>query len=380
MNRLAFSGYYGMSNYGDDIFAVVSLLGAKRYWQGSSVRLLCPPVEQLNGQFEYPSFLPSELFARHSLLGTALRATTQVVGAFKASHLIFAGGSVFSSGALSVRDLVVLSRGRRADYSAIGVSVGPFSSVADEERVKEKLKMLSYISLRDRVSYERAMSYDLPGKVVEGADLAGTLPLLRSKETAKRSKVEGELLRGRPVRIGFSPCFILGREKDAEMFCNLFVEAVASLSKEIALQVDVFCLNQHYKVGDVMLSQYVDNVLRKRGVVSRLLLYKDFGVLNTWDKISQMDAYVGARMHGAVTAYLTGVPFLLFEYHEKCTEFLDYIGKNDSERLKSSDIDKSDFLEMFRRVLHGGEACSMPVDKFSALSERNFVMSPLHTS
>ena len=42
---------------------------------------------------------------------------------------------------------------------------------------------------------------------------------------------------------------------------------------------------------------------------------------------SRSDLVISMRLHGAVLAYLLGVPFALNEYHQKCTDFCDDIGQ-----------------------------------------------------
>jgi len=44
---------------------------------------------------------------------------------------------------------------------AIGVSVGPFNSVAHEKKVIEFMKRMSFLCVRDLKSYELVQSYNL---------------------------------------------------------------------------------------------------------------------------------------------------------------------------------------------------------------------------
>ncbi len=371
MRKVAFSGYYGMGNYGDDLFSIVAILGASKYWPDCTSRLLCPPVSFFDGPVSYPNFIPAVWFQYHNMLGKAVRASVLLSGSCLANHLVFAGGSIFHSGSIDVRDLVFAARKKSVKYSAIGVSVGPFKSALDEKKIKDRLGMFDYISVRDRCSYERLSSFNLDAKIVESADLAGVVPLL-IPTPQKKEKFDSKVL-----NIGFSPCFLADRPGRAMDYCKLFINAVERLSKNFPLKVHVICLNQHYKIGDTGLCRYVCDVMNRQGVLCDTTYYQDAGVLETWRMISRLDACFSVRLHGAITAYLCDVPFYLFEYHEKCSKFLSFIGKPPSERLTGDSIEKDEFFKKGKKIIFNSERCGVSPDKFCKLSEKSFLEAPL---
>jgi len=192
--RIGFSGYYGMANYGDDLFAITAFLASQKYWEKFDPLLLCRRISNFKANYGIAPFIPHGALANLELTGKFCRLTNLLWNSFNLDKIVFAGGSLFHSGGISARDFVfLLKRGRRDYFSAIGVSIGPFEDMSSERRVCKKLRSFEYISVRDRVSYERLMSYDIEGKVVQAADLVGVLPefLQRKKDGEGRFSSRG---------------------------------------------------------------------------------------------------------------------------------------------------------------------------------------------
>lgn len=371
--KLALTGYYGMNNYGDDLFAICSYSAALKYWPSFDPIILSPSLTNFQANYGFPSLLSDKIWQLHSPAGQIARACTLVSNSMRVEKYVFAGGSVFTSSTVGVNDLVLsLTAYKAISLSAIGVSIGPFKRSCDEKKVKERLKRFDYIAVRDQISYQRLESYGLDAKILESADLAGVLPLILPVSAENDTHNDDSLL------IGFSPCCMPERPDLEKLYCDIFVQAVTQLPAHRRVSVNVICLNQHYKVGDVDLCIYVKDALDRHGVANSLTFYNDIGALNTWSMISRLDAYISVRLHGAITAYLCNVPFFLFEYHEKCSSFLDFIGKFDNERHFGQDITYEIFNECFQNILNTKTACNLDTESFCKISELNFLGSPLH--
>ena len=371
MKVLGISGYYGMCNYGDDLFSIAAYTGSQKYWLNYKPRLLCPPIEGLSAQYGYPKNFPTSLFQYHNLIGQLLRSSIMSYNSLIVDEIVFAGGSLFHSGKINVRSLVFFVRKGIKRYSAIGVSVGPFKNKTHEKIVHNQLKKFDYIATRDKISYDRLVAFGLDCKIVLSADLAGIIPNLM--EIKKDSKSSDNQVK----KVGFSPCFLPDRSKLAKDFCDAFIDVSCRLANEVKMVVDVICLNTHYKVGDINLCLYARNQLVNKGIFGSLFCYRDLGVLETWRKIARLDSFFSARLHGAVTAYLSGVPFFLLEHHEKCSEFLDFVKKPAAERLSGVLENREHFLNAYRSVLLKEMSCGMLPKEFCQLSEINFTESPL---
>src|SRR5690606_1405304 len=82
---------------------------------------------------------------------------------------------------------------------AIGVSVGPFKSLGDERSIREYIKQLDFISLRDRRSFEFVRSIDnLSCDPVCAFDLAALLPKIYNYNFVRKTAEK--------IIIGISVC------------------------------------------------------------------------------------------------------------------------------------------------------------------------------
>lgn len=353
MGKSLITGYYGMKNYGDDLFSVLTFLALNKYKIVENCQVLSP-------------VLNDEITLNHSCLpifnhgypylnkyGTLVR-TLNVLNSLRGEvdNIFFSGGSLYNSENFTTAD--IMYKKKNCKFHALGVSVGPYHSVNAEKKVIENLKKYTYISVRDKASYERVLSYNLDAKIVLASDLAGLgFDLIEKKE-----KVKNEI-----KKIGFSPCLVENNAEKTELYINQFYEKILSInSKEF--EVVVLCLNENPINGDVDLCQKIHKRLLENNINSKLFYYSNLGVVGTWSMINNLDYYFTVRLHGAITAYLTNTQFYLFEYHEKCTEFLKYIGKYNDEKF--------DLYSDFKMN------AELPIENYFNLSKKNIIEHPLY--
>lgn len=354
MSKNLITGYYGMKNYGDDLFSVLSFKGVLKYGLVTECQLLCPELKDV-GKLEYSCF---NLFKKgypylnkYGSISRLLNVIFSIQG--DVNNIFFAGGSLYSNSNWGPADLIY--KKKNCNFNAIGVSVGPFNNDKTEKKIINDLKYYSYIALRDKASYDRVKSYNLDAKIVLAGDLAGLgVELIEKKE----KKVN-------PVKyIGFSPCWINGEEEKTFKYINDFYRRISKLDRS-EYKVIILCLNENPSNGDIGLCQQVEKRLLADGINCTLVYYGALGVIGTWHAINDLDFYYTVRLHGAITAYLTETPFHLYEYHEKCTEFLKYIGHE-------SNVSGIDF--------DGGsiKLNLLPVDEYLNLSKRNLIEHPFY--
>lgn len=254
----------------------------------------------------------------------------------------------------------------RSPWSAIGVSIGPFDNSESERNIKELLKRFEYIALRDRASYEIAKNFELDCPIVMAGDLAGLMPKYYPVIETKINRDE--------KLIGFSPCNLPKNKDLALKYCDCFISAIESIKKDVNVKVIILNLNAHTELGDYELCKYVEkklvNILKKVELVN----YYDVGAIRTWSLIASFDAYVSVRLHGAISAFLLNVPFALFEYHPKCTEFLQDIGKDNSLFINAK-IECS-MQNIILKLLSEKEKFSQSIDSYTKSAELNFIRAP----
>lgn len=369
MSRIVGGGYYGMKNYGDDLFGIVSAQAAREFWKNDTFRLVCPPIQGFEASYSVPGWFPRDIYASFNALGKASRLAFLIKSVTQADRYVFCGGSVFSSSASGARNTVARFSHLGLAMSAVGVSIGPFSDAASEREIKALLQRFEYISLRDRASYDIAQSFDLECPVVMAGDLAG---LMSRYYPAPRGHKHSQPRAAK--KIAFSPCNLPENPAKGLGYCNEFVKAITSLKGDVPLEVVLLNLNGHSVQGDRVLCEYTRERLQTEcRLNAQIINYSNVGVLGIWRIIAELDSYISVRLHGAISAFLLDVPFSLFEYHPKCSEFLVNIQKEHKLRLSEGGrVLRNIIIEHFERK----EDLSEMVNYYSNAATLNFSNAP----
>lgn len=362
--RVIFSGYYGMCNYGDDLFGRIAYDAQRKYWPGFSSKILSPPIPGFDADFMVNSRFGIKNYNSMGLLGKLTRLSSTLSASLSNARVVYCGGSLFSGGSFGVRD--VAERFSRYRPSAIGISIGPFKNGQVEQNIKRRLERFEFLAVRDQASYAWAESVGLT-RVVHAGDIAGLIPAVIDSEFF--SKVNS----GKKLVIGFSPCRLLGsREEESEKFCDSFFQAVLALKKKgVDFEVKIICLNENTYSGDVLLSKNIYKKMRDVNLDVELIMYRSLGIDETLSAIKNLECYVTGRLHGAISAYMLGTKFLLWEYHRKCSDFLNEIGVPLDERLN---VDKS-LAESLSNILSVRQTYKMLPLAYRARAELNFTQA-----
>lgn len=305
-------GYYGMANFGDDLFCEVLSEAQRRYAPDLRMLVAAPMAGTYVG---HSVSLPGWMRSRWSGRGwrsSAARLFGRSRALLAADAVLWAGGSVFSEnrGVRRLHDRLALG-GDRKQY-AIGVSVGPFDSGRHEQEVMHHLNGYDRVMVRDHASLERAGS-------LHGVSVCGDLGVLL--ETPAEADVDDRAL------VGFAPCATA--TPDFDSLVPLIDSLCASSAGLNIAGIRVLALNGHPTKGDVDLAKRAYERILALGVSAELVIYGadgGVGVHEVARAITSVKALVTHRLHGAIVAYGAGVPFVLQEYHEKCADFLDDIG------------------------------------------------------
>ncbi len=229
--------------------------------------------------------------------------------------LFFGGGSVLHSGNSIAWKHELLHNFRRGRSSssllsaAVGVSLGPFPDTQAERQAKAFLAELDVVHCRDAASADFARQVGGP-EVIQGRDLAFSVRALRPElfSAVKRSEQVG-------VSFILSPK--LGEQQQREQFAKML--AMLNYLTANGRQVMLAALYS----GD----KYADNRLHKRlreaAMQPELIELHDYrgDVRATAEKIASCSFYISMRLHGVITAYLSGTPFFALNRHPKVREF-----------------------------------------------------------
>jgi polysaccharide pyruvyl transferase WcaK-like protein len=350
-DSIAFAGYYGMQNFGDDLFAFVCLWGASKYWTNTRTKVIAPPIKGLAAAYAVPGWYGAKRYSKIGVVGQLSRLTFSLKEAVLNQGIVFGGGSNFGDNESQLMNLYrrISGIGRPA-FSAIGVSIGPFKSADAEARVGKFLRNFSYVSVRDKASYACASEMGLTCPLVLAGDLAAVMPLI-----VPPAAIEPQ----RGVVIGVSLCSYTAAPdgQSSAATTAALINAVVHSAKQYAASIKVFSLNNHAQLGDDRLSAQLCRRLKDENIPFTNYRNVEYGVIDIWRHIASCSAFVSVRLHGAIAAYLNDVPFALVEYHRKCTDFLDDIGQDPYLRIKGPTAHENEI----KRVIGGLLARSFPV-------------------
>jgi len=322
--RTGFTGYYGMDNFGDDLFGAICSNAARRYWNADPL-LIGPPIAGVDARFTVRGSTSSSHYGGLGLRGKSARLLSFTRGLAGSDVLVMGGGSVISARRSFRAPLMLLGRRcRNLKLAAVGVSIAPFNDAEGERAIGEQLRHFDYISVRDLRSHELASQLGVGCNLHRGRDLAGMLPLLDVRaHTVSRP-------RPAPLRLGIAPCnYSDTGEYPAPARARweaALVGAVSRLAAGQELQVEVFSLNEHPHLGDGAIAADLHQKLLANGVDSTHWRYTGRGPLDAVRAIGRCDAMISARLHGAIVAYMQGIPFAIIDYHRKCRDFASDIG------------------------------------------------------
>lgn len=321
-------GYYGMSNFGDDLFCEVMTSRAPELLSGYNVKIVGN-----SGR------LGRRIYSAPTAIGSIWRLIVGIFAVLRADLIVLGGGSVLWR--LDGVRLVQwkLSHFARTAFQSLGVSIGPFAVSTDERGVAEFLDGNDRVIVRDNESLAVAIEMGLGEKVQMGGDLAALYP----RTVNQRAELDAH-----HRTVGVALCnFPEYTEFETEIL-ESFVSAIRASSRPGRQdRISVISLNSHPVYGDDSLSLRAVEHLTASGLAATFHRYSDLGISKTWDLITSLDAMAAVRLHAAIPAYLSGVPFALLEYHPKCKNFCDEIGQDDSLRwtLKSENRNYVDVLE-----------------------------------
>ncbi|MEU9823996.1 polysaccharide pyruvyl transferase family protein [Micromonospora chersina] len=363
-------GYYGMDNVGDNAFCVVVDRALRAYWGSAAPVFAAPPLVDLPGD---RTGMDPRWYVRGGMTGRAGTLLNKAALLRRSSMVVFGGGSVFREmGPLSEKKLFSLfSRVSGHPMAALGVSVGPFRSPVAERRLLDVLRRIDFIGVRDLASAEILRSAGHPGLVVPAGDLAGLLPEALGEPVPPRAP--------RPTRRARLGVTLLGvdyeaGDEESRRREDALIEGVRALVLKEPVDVTVFVFNTHPIHGDERVSRRlvaaVDGLCDVRVVSAR------DGVRACWDEMKRCDLGLHMRLHGAVFAYLAGVPFTLVPYQKKCDDFLDEIAQPASLRLGRVPREPAEVTRTLAAMLTDDAVPGLSRVDFADRARLNFTRAP----
>ncbi len=224
-------------------------------------------------------------------------------------------------------------------FGAIGVSLGPFETQKKIDECGEFLGMLDFLTVRDHSSYKMASKYSLPYEPIFALDAVLTLPEVYGISTTPKTVLNTDVL-----DVGVSICDFhpLAAPKDGDkcVCTSKVVDALLAFARNHRIRANILEFSGHPTRGDGPIVDALGSALEGKCevVVHRYSLDPS----NMWKTVAKMDMMVAMRFHSSVFSYSAGVPFVMLDYHPKCTAFADDIGLPDELVLSAHDFTPSD--------------------------------------
>lgn len=347
MNKIFFNGYYGYSNTGDNAFIEVAAWGAKKHWKVENV-FFHMPNHGVSPTIQSKATFYKDLHIKGSY------------GIQKAYHLhtskyfVSAGGSIFS-GIINKNNIKaeIQKLNRKKVNGAVGVSIGPFKNNKDETSIKSYLQTLDFLAVRDKRSFELCKELDLPYRPILAADLAALLPKIY---TNKLTATPNDNIK----RVGISYCkyesYICGGNiKNEQERETQLIQLLNRLLMEATIELNFIIFNNHPTFGDygptTELISKLDPIHKNQ---LKITPYNS-SVKSTWDNINHFNLMVCTRLHAAIFSCFSKVPFVLFEYHPKCSDFADDIGMHTRYRITNDSFDIKGSTAAILNILFNNE-------------------------
>lgn len=362
MKKIVYSGFYGFKNTGDDAFLEVGAWGSKEFFDTSNTVFLGHDLPKLINESKQ---LKKPLFKGHN----RLQGFKEVVNA---DYFIAAGGSTFSNHKKnSLKEIAELTKrnfNKKLKTGAIGVSIGPFNSEVEEGKVIEYLKRMNFLAVRDRRSYEYVSSLNLPYQPIEAFDLAALLPLVYKDESRITKNGDQKI-------VGVSVCLYesitnIDNIKNEYRRNDSIIELLKNLDKRLEDVIfRFFVINGHPIIGD---EKITEKVIIKSGIKKFQIVPYQNSVLNAWNLIGECDFMIATRLHAGVFAAYNEVPFILNEYHQKCTDFLNDIGQEKSLYVNDAEYNNLNILDRIIDILDNKSFILENIDSTKRKALRNF--------
>lgn len=360
--NVTFSGFYGMRNTGDDCFCKVAEWGAQRYWGADTSYFFSKKIPKLsNNAKPIMKTLPHRLqFVNEWLLDSHFK---------KHKHLVYSGGSIFHG--KDWWEMEYASKNHEnydLKIGAIGVSVGPFDSVAHEEKVIEFMKRMTFLCVRDFKSYELVQSYNIDLPCTHAFDLAGLLPKVEKIQPNNTPSNLG-------TTIGLALCSFSGKtgivRHENSTRLQLLASALNALNvkQDGTLTLRLFVFNGHELHGDITATQEFMGLLDPTVRVELFDYVTD--PISMWHDIGECNAFLSFRLHGAIYAFMAHVPFLLAEVHEKSTNFLNEIDWPEVFRVGDFETSSESLVGIIEKMLQEQDF-TQSIARCVSEAEKNF--------
>lgn len=376
MSNFLFSGFYGYRNIGDDVFCLIADWGSRKFWGAQVLSFMAQEIPELTH--------PAHCVIPKKKMYPGHRRWAAYQAAISHQNIVFFGGSILHSKQESWANLAMSPMVRKLgckNIAAAGVSIGPFKSIASFNVVKKFLSGMTFIAVRDNASFLAVAEMNLDVHFVRAFDPAVLIKdLVEDEGTEPTPRDPAPGLQPARQTLGVSVCRVesyVSGDTNAE---NRRIETIISVLKSMKnrnINLRFFEFNGHAELGDSRVTEEVIAALGDYPWIERVPYNRDPKVI--YQKLKSCDAIFGVRLHSAILAYSAGVPFVLVEYHRKCSDFLDEIKYHKHHRIGDCLASTDETTSVLNKLLSqqkGKPVWDFPEADARTLAMKNFTDAP----
>lgn len=318
MLKVYATGFYGQKNFGDDLFCLVIMNNIKRNHKLKLVGV----TQDIFEEYSHLSINSNKNIVNNKgLTGKFYRIFLNITAVFLSDVIIFGGGSVFGQYAsYKQRNLTIfLAKLLNKKVYALGISVGPFKDNSQKNDFLKLLKKIDKIWIRDKKSEAYLIEQKVP--YIQAGDIVFSLRNeLGTKSTEKKLLVVA-----------------IHDEKYIK-------DSICSINKHIQNKGKVIVLSLDEE--SVAISMLMKELYSDSENVS--FMFYNNNLIEVINVFKKAEFVITSKLHGAIISYILNIPFYLYTYQEKCTEFLKLIKAYDSQeefKLKYLDSEEINFYD-----------------------------------
>lgn len=331
--KVYFKGHYGFENLGDDIFTVAADWICNKLWKDVTPFFIGPKLPLLSNKSK-----------KYEIQNPILKKLYEFFICLRVSNIIHFGGSVRVKLDGSIRDykhFLYKFSYFHSKLSTIGTGLGPYTDKNTREVMKNYLSHFKFILVRGYSSISYLEDMKLGSKSAFCFDLAILIdeiyPKLKQKKAKKydRAKVGVSLCRYESFTKGD-----IKLEEEREASVLKFIDNIVNSNNNVE-EIVLFEFNGNKVNGDSEVTQKCYDMIGDK-VNVRIVKYTS-DTEKFCKELNDCDFIVGMRLHSAILSYSLNIPFLLVEYHPKCTEFLDTINHKYRYKIDSLESNMANF-------------------------------------
>ena len=309
MKKMLLAGYYGFGNLGDEAILEMALKQILEITDRKNITVLSGNKEVTKKKYNIDTIDRYNVFS--------------IIKKLKSSDaLVFGGGSLLQD-VTSKRSiyyylfLIRLAKIMNNKIVMLSQGIGPIINEKSKRAVASTLKMVDYITVRDKHSKEFLESIG----VDENKVFLSTDPVINLKAG---ENIKNEQNGSKKI------CFSLRNWKNTDVSEKISQVAEKLIKNNIECYFIPFYYNEDLEL--------IDQV--EKNIKDKAVYYKErLSTNEAFDIIKNMDVMVGVRLHSLIFAAAANVPFVAVSYDHKVDHFVNSVNMKVACKIDNIDVE-----------------------------------------